>query len=241
MTSTPDADKHSGEIVHRGPSLLALGAVFTALFMASLIATAALAGGAHFPSPFQPELLSASYFAGHAWAVRAGAFLQFGAAVPLGIFTATAASRLRFLRVEAAGAFIGLFGGVAASLMLALSALTQWTLSQAGVTESASLVHALHLLAFATGGPGYVVPAGLLVAGVSVSGGLTRLLPRWLLWFGLVVAGLSELSALSLVLPAALYLLPLARFSGFAWMICAGATLPRARAVAAPRMDGDNG
>jgi hypothetical protein len=233
MTATPNPSKQSGKLLHRGPSLVVVGAVFTALFVASLIVSTAMAGGAHFPSPFQPAILSSTYFAEHAWAVRLGAFLQFGAAVPLGIFTATAASRVRFLGVDVAGTFIGLFGGVAASLMLALSALTQWTLSQPGVAESTSLVHALHLLAFATGGPGYVVPAGLLVAGVSVSAGLTRLVPRWLMWFGLIVAGFSELSALSLVMPAAVYLLPLARFPGFIWMICVGVTLPKARAAAA--------
>jgi hypothetical protein len=240
MASTPNTVRQNGELLHRGPSLVAVGAVFTALFVASLIVSTAMAGGAHFPSPFQPELLSSSYFAEHAWAVRVGAFLQFGAAVPLGIFTATAVSRVRFLGVNVAGTLIGLFGGFAASLMLALSALTQWTLSQPGITGSTSLVHALHLLAFATGGPGYVVPAGLLVAGVSVSAGLNRLVPPWLMWFGLVVAGVSELSALSLVIPTAMYLLPLARFSGFVWMICAGAALPKARAVAAIRKDGGN-
>jgi len=229
MIATPATTR----LRHRGPSLVIVGAVFTALFLASLIVSTAMAGGQHFPSPFQPEALSSAWFAEHAWAVRLGAFLQFGAAVPFGIFTATAVSRVRFLGVDVAGTLIGLFGGVAASLMLAVSALMQWTLSQPGIVESTSLVHGLHLLAFATGGPGFVVPAGLLLAGVSVSAGLHRLLPRWLMWFGLVVAGLSELSALSLVIPAAGYLLPLARFPGFVWMICVGAMLPKARAATA--------
>jgi hypothetical protein len=39
------------------------------------------------------------------------AFLEFGAAIPLGIFTATMVSRLQFLGVRAAGAQIGFFGG----------------------------------------------------------------------------------------------------------------------------------
>jgi hypothetical protein len=131
--------------------------------------------------------------------------------------------------VTAAGSFIALFGGVAASLFLASSALVQWTLSQPGVTDSAGTARALHVLAFATGGPGYVVPAGLLLAGVSVSAGLRRLIPRWVMWLGISVAGLSELSSLALLSPVLAYLLPLARFPGFIWIIAVGATLPSRR------------
>jgi hypothetical protein len=188
-----------------------------------------MAGGLHFPSPFEPEALSDRYFADHADAVRVCAFLQFGSAVPLGIFTATAVSRLHFLGVNAAGGFIALLGGIGASLFLAWSALTQWVLSQMCVGASSEMVHALHFLAFATGGVGYVSFAGLLVAGLSVTGGLGRLLPKWLMWFGLVVAALAELSTLGLVIAPATYLLPAARFPAFAWMICVGALLAKTR------------
>lgn len=216
---------------HRGPSLVAVASVYTALFLASLIISTALAGGAHFPSPFQSEALSQSYFAEQAGAVRLGAFLQFGAAIPLGIFTATVVSRLRFLGIHVAGTFIALFGGLAASLFLALSALVEWVLSFVGGSSAQGAVRALHLLAFATGGPGYVVTVGLLVAGVSVTGGLSKLLPRWLMWFGLMVAAVAELASLSLVLVPAMYLLPLARFPAFVWVICVGALLPTTRTV----------
>jgi hypothetical protein len=134
-----------------------------------------------------------------------------------------------FLRaaLNVAGTFIALFGGVGASLFLVISALIQWVLSYLGGSEAT--IHALHLLAFATGGVGYVVGAGLLVAGISVSGGLSRLLPSWLMWFGLAVAAIAELASLSLILVPATYLLPAARFSAFAWMICVGALLPKTR------------
>jgi hypothetical protein len=213
---------------HRGPSLLAVAIVFTILFVGSLVISTAMAGGVYFPSPFQPEILSDSYFSQHADAVRVGAFLQFGSAIPLGIFTATAVGRLRFLGVNAAGGFIALFGGLAASVFLALSALIQWVLSEArGAADST--VHALHLLAFATGGVAYVVPVGLLVAGISVTGGLSRLLPKWLMWFGLAVAAVAEVSSLSLLVAPVMYLLPMARFPAFVWMICVGALLPKMR------------
>jgi hypothetical protein len=54
---------------------------------------------------------------------------------------------------------------------------------------------------------------------------------------GLVLAVVAELSWLSLVIPAASVLLPLARFPAFAWLIVAGALLPRRR-VAAPEPSG---
>ena len=73
--------------------------------------------------------------------------------------------------------------------------------------------------------------AGLLVAGISVSGGLAHQLPRWLMWFGIAIAAVAEASTLTIVTPAAAYLLPVARIPTFAWMLCIGVLLPRSRAV----------
>jgi hypothetical protein len=109
--------------------------------------------------------------------------------------------------------------------------LVEWVLSNIDGSSASGAVRALHLLAFATGGTGYVVTAGLLVAGVSVTAGLSKLLPRWLMWFGLAVAAVAELASLSLVLVPATYLLPLARFPSFVWMICVGALLPTTRTL----------
>ena len=215
------------EIKHRGPSLVAVGTAFVVLFVASLVVGTLLAGGEHFPSPFGPEAQSAAWFSRHASAVAVTAFLQFGAAIPLGIYTATAVSRLQFLGLRVAGVFIALFGGLAASFFLALSALSQWVLAQSGVAGAPAAMRVLHWFAFATGGPGHIVPLGLLLAGVSVTAGLTRRLPRWMMVFGLIVAAIAELSTLALVLPAAVWLLPLARFPALVWIICAGALLPK--------------
>jgi hypothetical protein len=208
----------------RGPSLLAVAVVFASLFVASLVTVAAMTGGGHLPSPFEPG--PTTFFSDHADAVRVSAFLQFGAAVPLAIFTATATSRLRFLGIDAAGPTIALVGGTLAAAMSAVSALLQWVLAQPGLASSDGTVRAFHLLSFATGGPGFVVPFGLLVAGVAVSGGLTRKLPRWVMWFGLVIAAVAELSSLTIATPLAAYLLPAARFPGLVWLIVVGATLP---------------
>jgi hypothetical protein len=213
---------------HRGPSLLAVAIVFVSLFVASLVTVAAMTGGGHVPSPFEPAVTT--FFSDHADAVRVSAFLQFGAAVPLAIFTATVTSRLRFLGMEVAGHTIALVGGTLAAAMSAISALLQWVLAQQGVASSDGALRGFHLLSFATGGPGFVVPFGLLVAGVSVSGGLAHKLPRWVMWFGLVIAFVAELSSLTIATPLAAYLLPVARFAGLVWLIIVGAKLPVARA-----------
>lgn len=219
---------------HRGPPLAAVGTVFVALFLASLVLGTVLAGGEHFPSPFAPGAVT--WFARHRTAVLVGAFLQFGAAIPLGIYTATLASRLQFFGLRVAGVYIALFGGLAASFFLALSALLQWVLAQGEIAAAGGVAQALHYLAFATGGPGHVVPLGLLVAGGSVTAGFVRRLPRWMMLFGLVVAAVAELSILALAFPAAAVLLPLARFPALVWIVCAGAILPNSNSLeGAPR------
>jgi len=220
------------EARHRGPNLGAVSVVYTALFLASLVATAIMTNGGHIPSPFiAPDLVQA-FFVRNGDAVRIGAFLQFGAAVPLGIFTATVVSRLQFLGMNVAGVFITLLGGFAASLSAAISAVLQWVLAQPGVASQVETTRVLHLLTFATGGVGFVVAFGLFLAGVSVIAWFTRFLPRWLVWVGLVIAAIAELSSLSLVFTPVTYLLPVARFVGLIWIIATGFLLPRSRAEA---------
>jgi hypothetical protein len=234
-----DATTGRRGVRHPAPPLGVVGAVSALLFFAGIAVSLTLAGGAHFPSPFAPASEWSAYFPAHTDAVRWSALLQFGASVPLAIYAATASSRLRFHGVQAAGATIALVGGVLASAFLALSALLQWVLGMPEVLSSAATVRALHLLAFATGGPGHVVPLGLLVAGLAVTGVLHRLLPRWMLGAGLVIAALAELSTLCLVVPGLIYLLPLARFPALIWLVVAGVRLPASRGTrTAPAVHG---
>lgn len=208
---------------HRGPPLAAVAVVYTALVLAGVFVPIALAGGQHLPSPFDPE--AARWFAEHPSAASAAAFFVFGSSIPLGIFAATASSRLQFLGMRVAGNTIALFGGVGASAALATSGFALWTLAE-GATGDTDVAHALHLFAFAAGGPGFVVPFGLLVAGISVSGGVQRFLPRWLMVLGVAVAVAAELSFFALAWLPAIVLLPVARFLGLVWMIATGVLLP---------------
>lgn len=215
-----------------GPPLGVLGVVVTALFIAGLALGTALAGGSPFPSPFGDAAPIVAYFQDHAFAVRVGGTFQFAAAIPLAIYAATASARLHHLGIRAPGATIALAGGLLAATFLAASGLTCWTLSQPAVTGAPDLIRPLQVLAFAAGGPGHVVPLGLLVAGIAVPGLLAGLLPRWLAWAGLAVAAVAELATLSLLLESATYLLPVARFAGLAWLVAVGFKLPLHRARA---------
>jgi hypothetical protein len=53
-----------------------------------------------------------------------------------------------------------------------------------------------------------------------------KLLPKWLVASGFALGIIGELSALNLVIPQALFLIPLTRFPGFVWLIAAGFALP---------------
>ena len=107
--------------VHRGPNPGALAIVFTVLFLASLIPVTLIVAATHFPGPTQPAEEIVAYFRAESARVRVCAFLQVCSAIPLGLFTAAMVSRMRFLGVRAAGAHIALFGGIAASMFVALA------------------------------------------------------------------------------------------------------------------------
>jgi hypothetical protein len=214
---------------HRGPNLGILAIVFTVLFNAGLYFVISFSAGVpRFPGPWESQEIISAYFTGHPDAVRMCAFFQFGAAVPLGLFTATVVSRLRFLGARVAGVHIALFGGLMATVNLALSALVIWVMSYPGIAQDAGVLRALYYLTFVVGGVGYSVPLGLLFAGISVPSGFMKLLPKWLVAFGLLLAVCGELSWFSLIFPQLLFLIPLTRFPGFIWLIVAGFMLPKA-------------
>ncbi|MFI9505695.1 hypothetical protein [Nocardia sp. NPDC052566] len=207
------------------PPLGVLGAVAAALFVAGLVISTVRAGGSPFPSPFSDPADALAYFREHSGAVRTGAVLQFASAIPLAIYVATMAARLRAL-TRAPGAALALVGGALAATFLICSGLVSWVLTVQEVTEDPALVRALHTLAFLFGGPGNVVSTGLLIAGIAITALRARLFTGWLVWAGVVIAALGLMSALSLTFTAAAFLLPIARFSGMAWLIAVGFLLP---------------
>ena len=154
-------------------------------------------------------------------------FFVFSTAVPVLIWSATVYRRLHRLGVTAPGTAIAFGGGLLASASLAVSGLLTWTTTQA--TGSADTVRALTTLGFAAGGPGFVVPFAMLIAGVAVPGLLLGLLPRALALAGLVIAALVALATFALLTPALDPLLPIGRFGGLVWLIAVSVTLPLTR------------
>jgi hypothetical protein len=214
---------------HAGPPLGIVATVFVLLFLAGLYPVTVFGGNPVFPGPSESLNVIVAFFQARPSAVLLCAALHFGAAVPLGLYTATVVSQLRFLGVRAAGIYIALFGGFATAFNMMASSSVLWTMSYPGIAQDSTLLQALFRIDFALGGPGFSVPFGLLIAGVSVTAGFAKLLPKWIVIFGLVIAVAGELSWLEILLPKALFLIPFTRCPGFIWMIAAGFALPRVR------------
>jgi hypothetical protein len=222
---------------HRGPHPGVLAIIYTLLFNVGLyfvisfrppehLTASATAVRPYFPGPWESAQTITTYFQTHSHSVLMCAFFQFGAAIPLGIFTATMVSRLHFLGVRAAGGHIALLGGFMAAFNVAISALVLWVMACPGIADESSVVRALYYVVFAVGGVGFSVPMGLLLAGISSPALMMKLLPKWLTVFGLALGVIGELSFFSLVIPSALFLIPLTRFPSFIWLIFAGLKLP---------------
>lgn len=172
------------------------------------------------------SILAVAAYAAHS--VFWTGFLSFAASVPLGIYAATVYARMLRLGIRVPGPGIGLFGGIAASIMLGISGLVGWSQSQvAGLTGPAA--HLATQVVFTLGGIGFSVGVGLLSAGIAVPSVILRLVPGWLGWVGLALAFLGEISFFSMLWSDLFVLLPIVRFLGLAWLATVGYLLPRDR------------
>jgi hypothetical protein len=201
-------------------SLICLGLLFGGLAIG-------VALGGVMPLPYGPVAAVQAYVRAQPVAVQVIATAVFGSSVPLAIYAATAAARLRQLGVNAPAATIALTGGILAAGSLGLTGLLGWTLSRPEVSADTALVRALYYLVFLVGSPGHIVALGLLIAGMAVPSLILRLTPRTVAWIGLAIAALAELTTLVLVWPQLGVILPIARVSALAWLVVAGALLPR--------------
>jgi hypothetical protein len=200
-----------------------------------------MAGGTNVRVAFQVPHDSATapaFVAQHIWAIQWGSFCEFASAISLGIFMAVSISRLRSPGIRAAGEQVAALGGIAAPIMLIGSALSTWSLTRPGVAAASGAVAALQSIGFDGGGPGFAVFLGLFAAGVSVSAGVHKLIPRWLMWLGIVVAAAGELSSLILLNFTAGYFIPVTRFLSIVWMLGLALKLPNALPAAS---DGGSG
>ena len=114
-----------------------------------------VAVGGVMPLPYGPASAVTNYVRAQPVAVRIIAVATFASSVPLALYSAIAAARLRQLEARAGSAPIALTGGVLAAGALGLAGLLGWTLSIPEVAANAALVRALYSLVFLTGGPGH--------------------------------------------------------------------------------------
>lgn len=210
------------------PPLWLLALLYTVLFNAGLYPVTMFAGLPYWPGPWEPANVIVAYFQSHTTKVLACLFLQFGANICLGLFCAVTVSRLFFLGVRAAGPWIALLGGFLTVFNGLAAGLTLWTMINPSVVQHPDVLVALYHLSYGFGGPGFSIPMGLFMAGVSVSAGLSKLLPKWIVVLGLILAVAGELSWFHFISPNTLFLIPLTRFPGFIWIIAVGFALPKA-------------
>src|SRR3954463_8024979 len=145
-SNAPDIPARDRRLRPTGPHLGVLGLISLGLTLASLATAALLADGPAHVSPFAPTAQIVDYYRQHGTAAQVSATLLFGSAAPLGIFAATAYTRLLRLGVRVPGPSIGFFGGITASLMLMFSAVTGWILGRPEI-GGVSVTHALAFLA----------------------------------------------------------------------------------------------
>jgi hypothetical protein len=208
-----------------GPPLIYPAVAVLVLSIAGLIV------GSQAPRPDSTAASVLAYAEQHAGMMRLAAFVSFGASIPLAIWAAAVYRRLRALGVTAPGSAIAFAGGLLAAAMLALSGLITWVGSRAD--QDAHLAAALRDLSFVTGGVGFVVFFGLLIAGVAVPVLLLRI-NRPLGIYGLVIAAVSQLASLALLSAGFEYALPVGRFGGLIFLILASVLLPATRPRATP-------
>lgn len=220
--------------IHRGPHPGMLAGLYTVLFCAGLYPVTQFYRMPYWPGPWEPASTIIPFFQQQGARVGLCLFLQLGAMVCLGLFTAAVVSRLHFLGSRAAGTYIALLGGFLVVADAFAGTMAGWAMIHPGVALHSGAVIALYYISYGLGGPGFSIPMGLLIAGISITSAFMKVLPRWLVVFGVILAVAGELSWLHLILfPRLLFLIPLVRFPGFIWLICVGFLLPRSRRPAA--------
>ncbi|SOJ56203.1 hypothetical protein MSIMFB_03677 [Mycobacterium simulans] len=203
------------------PLLVCLGLLFGGI-------AAGVALGGVMPLPYGPATAVQAYVRAEPVAVQVIAGCVFASSVPLAIYAAAVAARLRQLGVMPTAAAIAMVGGTLAAGALGLTGLLGWTLSRPDVTADAALVRAIYFLVFLVGGPGHLVTLGMLIAGIALPSLTLGLLSRPAACTGLAIAVLAELTAVVLAWPELGVILPIARVSALVWLVVAGALLPRA-------------
>ena len=196
---------------------------FAVLTVLAAVVPTAVAG----VSPWTSDAALRAFVDHHHAAVRLQALLTIAAAVPLAVLSAVVSDRIRHLGLQVPGRLIALVGGSIAAALLATSGMTALALLDVHADDDLATLQFGRGLSAALGGTAFAAFVGLLVAGVSVTGLLGRLLPRPLAVAGLVIAVVGQLALLSTLTDVADPLLPVTRFGAVAFLLGVAFTLRR--------------
>ena len=122
QSATPSA------AIHRGPHPGMLAILYMVLFCAGLYPVTLFYKLPYWPGPWEPASVVIPYFHTQGGRVLACMFLQLGAFICLGLFTASVVSRLHFLGARATGVYIALFGGFLVVFDAFVGTMAMWTI-----------------------------------------------------------------------------------------------------------------
>jgi hypothetical protein len=218
-----------------GPSLGVVAVVYAVLHLASIFLVSNFNPSLRpsFPAPDAAASTIVAFFQVHPDLVRTATFFQFGAGIALGILVVGVVIRLREFRASAVWVSIVFVSGLITALDIAAASHVLWAMTWPGIAQTTPLTLAFYYLQYAFGGPGYSLPMGLFVAGVSIVASSKKLLPKWIIWSGFLLAVIGVVSCLNILLPVASpipLLIPLTRFPAFVWLIAAGFALSKTSA-----------
>jgi hypothetical protein len=196
------------------------GAVFAIVFLISDTITRPLQK-APATLPTDPPAAMLAYFTESGTAILAHAAFHTVCGLLLIAFVLTVGQVLaRVAPEQATLRRVTVIGGIAAAAALIISAVINVyaTSSAPGLDEATA--QALRLANFYTGGTIHVALLGVFTVGACLIALKARPWARGFSWLGLVSGVFSILSLLSLAIYYATPLIPLGRFSNFAWSIC---------------------
>ncbi|GAA4986993.1 hypothetical protein GCM10025792_38620 [Pseudonocardia tropica] len=195
-----------------------------AVAFAVLTGVAAVLGAAG-PRPDTPPAEVLALARAHAGAMGAGSAALLGSAIPLVVLAATAVRRVERAAPSAPGPLMALAGSVLAAASLSVAALAGWAGAVVAPYGDAVLAKLLAAVWFGAGGPGFVVPLGLVLLGLAipvVAGGGA---PRVIGWLGVVVGVCALATVLAPAAPVLYPLLPVGRFGGVVVLLALAFTL----------------
>nr|WP_318546502.1 hypothetical protein [Mycobacterium lepraemurium] len=207
------------DTARRGSGLALLSLLCVGLLAGGLAIGVAMGGV--MPLPYGPVAAVAAYVRAQPDAVRVIAVATFASSVPLALYAATAATRLRHLGASPTTAAITLTGGTLAAGLLALAGLLGWTLSWPAVTADTAVVAALYLLVFLIGGGRAHRGAGRVGRRDSGARPDPGVLPKSVARAGLATAALAGSATAVLIWPALGVILPVARVASLTWLLVA--------------------